>query len=77
MEFKPDRKLVVARRFKALRRKALLTQLRLADLIEICRQSISEIENARVTLRQSTWDAFCDLEAKHDQHQMPLPVHWS
>src|SRR5215831_16279609 len=37
----------IASRFRALRRKALFTQSRLADLIGICRQAVNKIENAR------------------------------
>jgi DNA-binding XRE family transcriptional regulator len=76
MEFRPDHKFVVARRFKALRRKAHLSQSVLGWLIDICRQSVNEIENRRVMPHQSTWDRFCDLEGKHKQPQMRLPTVW-
>jgi DNA-binding XRE family transcriptional regulator len=76
MEFGPDHKFVVARRFKALRRKAHLSQSLLAEIINICRQSVSEIENRRVMPHQTTWDRFCDLEGKHKQPRMRLPTVW-
>jgi len=76
MEFRPDHKFVVARRFKSLRRKAHLSQSVLGWLIDICRQSVNEIENRRVMPHQSTWDRFCDLEGKHKQPQMRLPTVW-
>jgi len=77
MEFRPDDKFAVSERFKSLRRKAHLKQSDLARLIGICRQSISEIERACVMPHPSTWDRFCDFEAKHNQPRIDLPVHWS
>jgi DNA-binding XRE family transcriptional regulator len=41
---RPDDKAEIARRFKRLRRRSLLTQRWLAELIGICRQAVSEIE---------------------------------
>ena len=76
MEYRPDHKFVVARRFKALRRKATLSQSLLGEIIGICRQSISEIETAKVMPHESTWDRFCDLEGKHKQPRMRLPTVW-
>lgn len=73
---KPDDKAEIARRFKALRRRARLTQRWLAELIGICRQAVSEIENKRTLPRFSTWDSFAALEAKHMQPRIKLPVHW-
>jgi DNA-binding XRE family transcriptional regulator len=77
MEFRPDDKFAVSERFKSLRRKAGLTQSDLGRLIGLCRQSVNEIENRRVMPHYTTWNLFCDFEAKHNQPQIELPVHWS
>jgi DNA-binding XRE family transcriptional regulator len=53
-----------------------MTQRVLADLVGVCRQSISEIENARVMPNHSTWKNFCDLETAHNQPEIVLPAHW-
>jgi DNA-binding XRE family transcriptional regulator len=53
-----------------------MKQSHLAEIIRISRQSISEIENAHVMPHSSTWNRFCDLEAKHNQPRIVLPVHW-
>jgi len=61
---RPADKSEVARRFKALRQSALLTQLRLAGNIGICRQAVSDIENKRTLPRDRTWGRFAALEGK-------------
>jgi DNA-binding XRE family transcriptional regulator len=73
---RPDDKTEVARRFKALRRRAFLTQRWLAEYIGVSRQAVSEIENKRALPHFSTWDSFAALEAKHMQPRIKLPVHW-
>ena len=76
MDTRPDQKSTVARRFKALRSKAHVSQSLLAGLIGICRQSVSEIENQRVMPHPSTWARFSELEARHKQPRIPMPKHW-
>jgi len=76
MEFRPDHKFVVARRFKALRLKASISQSLLGEIIGICRQSVNEIENRRVMPHSSTWRKFWEFESRHNQPPMRLPVHW-
>ena len=76
MEFRPDHKFVVARRFKALRRKATLSQSLLGEIIGICRQSISEIETAKVMPHESTWARFSELEARHKQPKIRMHIDW-
>jgi hypothetical protein len=49
----------------------------LAGLIGVCRQCVSEIETERVMLHESTWDAFCRLEAKHNQRRAIFPERWT
>lgn len=73
---RPNDKAEIARRFKALRRRARLTQRWLAESIGICRQAVSEIENKRTMPHFGTWDNFVVLEAKHMQPKLKLPVHW-
>ena len=73
---KPDGKAEIARRFKALRRRSLLTQRQLAGLIGICRQAVSDVENKRTVPHFTTWDRFAALEAKHELARIELPVHW-
>jgi DNA-binding XRE family transcriptional regulator len=77
MGFRPDQKFVIAKRFKALRRKAMLSQKELGKIIDRSRQTVNEIERRRVLAHKTTWDNFCDLEMKHKQaHTVRLPVHW-
>ena len=75
---RPDYKAQIARRFKALRRRSFLTQRRLAGLIGICRQAVSEIENRRTLPHSGTWERFAALETKHklapDQVARPLAI---
>jgi len=73
----PRGKTAIAKRFKALRRRSLLSQSRLGEILGLCRQSVSEIECRRVLLHPSTWRRFQGLEAKHDRAQVVrLPRHW-
>jgi DNA-binding XRE family transcriptional regulator len=77
MDSRPDQKFAIARRFKALRRKAFLSQSFLARIIGVCRQTVNKIERRRVMPHRRTWDNFCNLEAKHRQAQtVRLTVHW-
>lgn len=76
MESKPDDKFAVARRFKAMRQKALLSQSYLGSIMGVCRQSICEIENAHVMPHPSTWERFVDLETKHNQPRCVCPYFW-
>jgi DNA-binding XRE family transcriptional regulator len=76
MDSRPWKKCETARRFKARRQKALMTQSVLARIIGVCRQSISEIENARVMPNPATWERFCNLEAIHNQPEIVSPAHW-
>ena len=64
---RPGDRAEIAARFQNLRCRGphRLTQARLAGLIGICRQSVSEIENARVMPHASTWIRFLDLERKY------------
>lgn len=76
MDTRPWEKSEIAKRFRTLRVKTQLFQSELAGLIGVCRQSISKIENGHTMPRLSTWDRFCDVEAKHNQPRIVLPVHW-
>ena len=76
MELRPDDRIEIGERFRGLRGKAFMTQSRLAGILNVCRQSISEIENGRVFLRCATWERFRDLESKHNQPPIRLPVRW-
>jgi DNA-binding XRE family transcriptional regulator len=77
MDSRPDQKIAIARRFKALRRKALLSQSFLACIIGVCRQTVNKIEGRRVMPHRRTWDNFCNLETKHTQARtVHLTVHW-
>ena len=59
----------IAERFRALRRKAHITQAQLGDILDICRQAVNEIENSRVMPHYSTADRFSDLEARHERER--------
>jgi DNA-binding XRE family transcriptional regulator len=65
-----------AERFKALRRKSLMTQRQLGQIIGICRQSVSEIESARVMPHSATWERFVALETKHNRPPITFPDRW-
>ncbi len=67
MESRPNDKSIAANRFKALRRKSLISQSSLARAIGICRQSVNKIENHRVMPNYITWEKFCALELRHEQ----------
>ena len=63
----PEAKAAIAKRFRTLREKALLSQSDLGEALGICRQSVNAIENCRVWPHFTTMDRFSDLEAKNDQ----------
>jgi DNA-binding XRE family transcriptional regulator len=69
MRVRPEYKAAVAERFKALRRRARITQAQLGDILGICRQSVNEIENSRVMPQYSTLDKFTQLEARHERER--------
>lgn len=77
MRSRPWEKTEVAERFRALRRKAYLSQARLARIIGICRQTVSEIENCHVWPHHSTLGKFHSYEEKCNQPPIDLPAHWS
>ena len=64
---RPDDKAEIARRFRKLRRRSLLAQRDLAELIGICRPAVSDIERRQVMPHLSTWNRFADLEAHHEE----------
>jgi hypothetical protein len=66
----------IRHRFRALRKKARLTQRRLGVIISLCRQSVSEIENGHVICHHSTWARFQELERKHNRPRIEFPTHW-
>jgi DNA-binding XRE family transcriptional regulator len=70
----PDAKASIVKRFKALRRKARMTQATLGDIIGICRQAVNEIENCRVYPHYTTIDRFSDLEARHECRNGTAPT---
>src|SRR5271154_4076564 len=79
MRFEWYDKAEIARRFKALRRHASLTQHYLAGLIGVCRQAILDIENMRTFPRYRTWSRFAILEGNTwprpgAPHQRPLGI---
>lgn len=59
------RKSEIAVRFKALRKRTLLTQARLGELVGIGRQAVSEIERGKANPHYSTVQRFADLEMRH------------
>jgi DNA-binding XRE family transcriptional regulator len=67
MEIRPREKLDIAKRFRAFRRKSLMSQAQLGRVMEICRQAVNKIENGRVTPHYTTWDKFFNLEVRHEQ----------
>jgi DNA-binding XRE family transcriptional regulator len=77
MDSRPDHKFAIARRFKTLRKKALLSQSFLARILGVCRQTVNQIERCRVMPHRKTWDNFFNLEAKHRQvRTVHLTMHW-
>jgi DNA-binding XRE family transcriptional regulator len=64
-EPRPSSRFEIAQRFRALRKQSHLTQSHLAEIIGICRQSVSRIENFHVMPHCRTWDKFCALEERH------------
>ena len=73
---RPWEKREIARRFKALRRKARLSQALLAELLNLCRQAVNEIENGHTMPHAATWSRFCELENRHAQPLIRMPSHW-
>ena len=67
MVTRPDDRGEIGGRFRKLRCLSHLTQRQLAELVGICRQSVSEIERHHVMLRRSTWNRFVDLETRHEE----------
>ncbi len=67
MASKPRDKFAVAKSFKALRQRSLMSQAGLAGVIGLCRQSVNKIENGHVTPHYTTLQKFRNLEAKHEQ----------
>lgn len=74
---RPPQKREIAARFRALRRRALLSQSDLGRIISFCRQSVSEVESGRVMPHEATWRRFRALEAKHQQRKIILPTKWA
>jgi len=75
MDSRPSNTSEIGERFRKLRNQGLLTQARLAGIIRVCRQSISDIENARVTPHHTTWARFRELETKYQRPQIVFPTH--
>jgi DNA-binding XRE family transcriptional regulator len=65
MPCSPEAKADFAMHFKAIRRRAGLTQTELGHMIGLCRQSVSEIENCHVWPHYTTLECFCELEARY------------
>ncbi len=66
----------IADRFKALRKKALLTQKRLGRLIGADRKTVCRIENLHNIPGPRTWRRFEELETKHNQPQIGSSMDW-
>jgi len=64
---RPKDRSEIASRFIKFRKDNFFSQARLARLISISRQTVSEIENSRVLVRQTTWERFFDLEKRHKE----------
>lgn len=73
---RPPSRVEVAERFIALRRSALLSQQMLSDTIDVCRPSISEIENCRVRLWPATWERFTRIESRYRDSGVDLHARW-
>jgi len=71
----PEAKAEIARRFRDLRKKTLLTQTHLGLFIGLCRQSVNAIENRRVWPHYTTLERFADFEAKLPTNR--VPTHWA
>jgi DNA-binding XRE family transcriptional regulator len=76
MDARPWGRSEIADRFKALRRKALLTQKYLGSLIGVDRKTINRIENLRTLPWPRTWRNFTELESRHKQPKFEPPKHW-
>ena len=59
-----------------LRKKAGLSQRRLAVITGISCHTISRVENAHCVPWQRTWAKFTALKRKHDRPKIDLPTHW-
>lgn len=66
----------ITRRFRRLRRKAMLTQEGLGQHIGLHRTSVNRIERGHAMPRAETLRRFATLEAKHDQPRVHWPKHW-
>jgi DNA-binding XRE family transcriptional regulator len=75
-EDKPEKKFIIARRFRRLRRKAMLTQADLGRHIELCRKAVSRIERSHVMLRLKSWRRFVEFEVKHNHPPVRWPKRW-
>ncbi len=77
MDSRPDDKRTIARRFRALRRRALLSQADLANLVCVSRSTVNRIENQGARPHPTTWEVFNDLEDRHKAGwKYRLLVHW-
>jgi DNA-binding XRE family transcriptional regulator len=67
----------IPKRFKALRRKAGITQKRLGNILGVSRSCINEIENRRAMPHLfTTWERFTELEDRHRQaRKIRWPLH--
>ena len=76
-EAKPQSRSAIADRFIALRERMGLSQSRLARYVGLCRQSVNQIENCRVTPHDSTWDRFHNFERRGQEPGIEhLPKHY-
>ena len=73
---RPWKKSEIAKRFRALRRKAYFTQSRLGELIRLSRKCVCQIETGSVMPHCGTWDRFVDLEQKHYRPKVEMPTNW-
>jgi DNA-binding XRE family transcriptional regulator len=72
----PQAKAAIAKRFKRLRKKVLLTQAQLGIFIGLSRQSVSRIESCRAFPHFTTLNRFSEFESRHNQPRICLPRHW-
>jgi len=77
MDSRPSDRTEISERFRRFRREALFTQRRLGRIIAVSRQTVSKIENCRVTPHPATWERFYALERKHQQPAIVFPKHWA
>ena len=77
MQLRPSDKTVIAERFKSARAESDLTQSELAQIIGVCRQSVSRIENCRALANRSTWEKFCNPKSIPNEAEIGhLPEHY-